>query len=308
MDKLLSVSLAKAFQTGSSLREVGYSGRFAPSPTGPLHLGNFRTALISWLKARSSSGKWILRIDDLDTPRIFPGSIEKIKEDLLWLGLSWDDPIVFQSNRKDLYESAIKFLIEKGNIYACKCTRKTLAAISKSVAGLNIYPGRCRDLGLPLDSSNSIPNSLRLKVDKYYLQSSGDVIVRRSDGIIAYHLATVIDDLSLGITEVVRGSDLASSLPSQLAIKDDLHYEKIIYSHLPVMLNSDGTKLSKRYGGITLDYFKEKGMKSSKVIGLLASTLNLVPKYSELSCDELLSDIKQRSYQLDNLCESQFIS
>lgn len=216
--KSLNEGLFEAFNVGKSLRGKGYCGRFAPSPTGPLHLGNLRTALVSWLKARMSQGKWLLRIDDLDTPRNRPGAIESIQNDLLWLGLSWDDQVVFQSQRIDLYVSALSFFKSQGKIFACQCTRKTLDKDNNTFGEFITYSGKCKNLGLDLEPKKDQLTSWRLKVNKKFSRTAGDLIVRRSDGFIAYHLATVVDELTLGINEVIRGNDLNPAMYVQLAI------------------------------------------------------------------------------------------
>ncbi len=292
--------LAEALEIGASLSEEAYCGRFAPTPSGPLHLGNIRTALISWLKARRSSGKWILRIDDLDTPRNYPGAVEKIQQDLLWLGLTWDGPIIFQSQRKALYSSALSFLKSQDKLFACFCSRKLLTKQTTS-----IYSGKCRNLELGFDKKNGKCPSLRLKVSKNFSKSSGDIVLKRADGVIAYHLATVVDELTLGVNQVIRGNDLSASRSSQLAVLDALNQRSISYAHIPLMLNTDGTKLSKRNGGFGLDYLRSKGMNASKTIGFLASSLDLVPKDSELSSLDLLSELKNRN--LDHLLKKGFL-
>ncbi len=295
--------LQNLFEEGSLLLKRGYRGRFAPSPTGPLHLGNLRTALISWLRARLEQGTWLLRIDDLDTPRNRSGAVSQILVDLSWLGLTWDGPIIFQSKRKKLYDLALLFLRNNQQLFACQCTRKIIKENQNYSNSNYIYPGTCRNLSLSFDNFGEMKKSWRLKVKKDFQKTCGDIILRRSDGFIAYHLATVIDDLSLGISEIVRGSDLMDGMLSQMAIIDAFKQKPPIYRHLPIILNDDGKKLSKREGGVGLNYLVDKGMNPSMVIGWMASSLNLVPEKSELSSLDLLRHLKASSCKLDLLLE-----
>lgn len=284
-----------------SLRGKVYRGRFAPSPTGPLHLGNLRTALISWLRARLNRGEWLLRIDDLDTPRNRPGSIENIQSDLLWIGLDWDGPMILQSERRAIYEHVLATLKVHGKVYPCRCSRSVLAKFHTSQSQNFIYPGTCRSLGLPWNLYKGRLPSLRLIVPKEFSSKCGDVVLRRADGYIAYHFATAVDELFLGITEVVRGNDLAKARYSQLAIIDSLDQKPLSYLHVPLFLNKDGTKLSKRENGIGLKSLQLNGMCSEDVIGFLASSLGLVPNGSKLSASELLSDLSKSQKLIENL-------
>ena len=172
-----SESLKEAFEHGHVLGQQGYRGRFAPSPSGPLHLGNLRTALISWLRARIKEGFWLLRIDDLDTPRNRQGSIESIQDDLLWLGLSWDGPIIYQSDREKIYHKVLNSLRENRRLFACECSRKMLRMGDKPPKQKVIYPGTCRKLILPLDNDPDKCRSWRLKVNKRFSKTSGDIIL-----------------------------------------------------------------------------------------------------------------------------------
>ncbi len=275
-------------EEGHILRKQGYRGRFAPSPTGALHFGNLRTALISWLKARLANGLWILRVDDLDKPRNRPGVVQGFQNDLAWLGLDWDGPIVFQSQRKGLYYSVLSALRSQGMLYPCRCTRSVLTEIPRTGNSLILYPGTCRDLKLSWGFKDKRLPSWRLKVSKRYLKKSGDVVLRRSDGLVGYHLATAVDELSLGITEVVRGTDLVNALSSQLAVIEALGQVPTKYVHVPIFCDNEGKKLSKRDGSEGLAILKSKGMNAPQVIGWLASSLGLVPHGAELTALELL--------------------
>ncbi len=293
--------LRKEFEDASSLRNAGYRGRYAPSPTGTLHIGNLRTALISWLRARVEGGVWLLRIDDLDSQRNRLRSVEEIVRDLQWLGLTWDGPIIYQSKRNEIYNAVLSSFINKDKIFACKCSRKILRKDNQLNVSNYIYPGTCRDLNLSLKPSKEEHRSLRLKVDKEFSRKCGDIVVRRSDGFISYNFATAIDDLLLGISEIVRGNDLANTKFAQIAVIKALLQKPPLYKHVPIVLNSEGKKLSKREGGISLNYLIEKGMNSSEVIGLLSSSLGLSPINSDLSSAELLSDLKKSKNKIDIL-------
>ncbi len=308
------------------LPQQGYRGRFAPSPTGALHLGNLRTALISWLRARLAAGEWLLRVDDLDTPRNRSGAVESLQADLHWLGLDWDGPMLLQSDRLDLYLAVLEDLRLQGYLYACRCSRRQLIANTADDSPLLIYPGRCRGLQLGWDPWEGRWPSWRLRVAEAFAQSSGDVVVRRADGFIAYHLATVVDELTLGITEVVRGADLAVALPAQLAVLSALTTNKRIentrtesnmaanglvaatpagrtpaYRHVPLLCDADGRKLAKRDGGLSLHSLRERGLIPSQVVGLLAAGLQLVPDGTELSAAQLLQDLSARPQSLEML-------
>ncbi len=296
--------LAESFENGNELSRQGYRGRFAPSPTGSLHVGNLRTALVSWLRARVLGGEWILRIDDLDRSRSQSEAIESIKDDLLWLGLSWDGPAIFQSKRVRLYKAAISALRLQGKIYPCRCTRSVLQLTNTKQNPRRIYPGTCRNLKLNWGVKNGRLPSLRLRVDAQYSNTCGDIILRRSDGFIAYHLATVIDELSLGINEIIRGEDLIQASQSQLSVVTALHQKPLNIRYAPVWWNADGTKLSKRNGGFGLDTLRKNGMTPSKVISLLASSLNLVPEGSDLSLLELLYEIVDNDCNLNKILTS----
>ena len=290
--KDLPEKLFHLLRDGQDFRSHCYRGRFAPSPTGPLHLGNLRTALVSWLRARFYKGEWLLRIDDLDTPRNRQGAIESIQRDLLWLGLDWDGPLVLQSQRRDLYRSVISSFKLQDKIYPCRCTRQQLEERARIKKDCFTYPGTCRDLKLPWGINQGRFPSLRLRVAKRFSITCGDVVLRRSDGFIAYHLATVVDEVCLGISEVVRGQDLAQVMDCHLAVIEALGQKTLSFRHVPLFFKKDGTKLSKRDGAAGLQHFQSIGMKAPNVIGLLASSLGIVPEGAVLSASELLSHLR----------------
>lgn len=236
---------------------MSYTGRFAPSPTGPLHFGSLIAAVGSYLQARSRHGKWLLRIEDLDPPREEPGAAQYIIETLGHYGFRWDDEISYQSARQHLYQHAIEQLLERQLAFPCACSRSEIAA-SQADTPAQVYSGTCRN-GIAVGRR---ARSIRVKVDapgtvafddllqgrcrQDLAQTSGDFIIRRADGLYAYQLAVVVDDASQGITEVVRGCDLLDSTPRQIYLQSLLGLPTPAYLHLPVVVNDTGEKLSKQ--------------------------------------------------------------
>ena len=272
-------------------------GRFAPSPSGRMHLGNLFCALLSYLSVKSRGGEWILRIEDLDTARCRPDYARQVEEDLRWLGLAWDeggsaggpDAPYFQSERTALYEAALARLRGMGLVYPCFCTRAQLHAASAPHRedGLTVYPGTCRGL-TPEDIARreaaGRKGALRLRVPEetvtftdghlgelteYLPTDCGDFLLRRSDGLFAYQLAVVVDDAAMGITEVVRGADLLSSTPRQLLLYELLGWEAPEFYHFPLLLSLDGRRLSKRDGDLGLGALRER-YTPEEVVGKLA--------------------------------------
>jgi glutamyl-Q tRNA(Asp) synthetase len=235
----------------------GYRGRFAPSPTGPLHFGSLIAAVGSYLDARHHGGEWLLRIEDLDPPREVPGAADAILRTLDGFGMHWDGPVIYQSRRGSIYASALEELARKGLLFGCACTRKEIAdsAIS-SESGL-VYPGTCRG-GLP---PGRHARALRVRTDQHRIevvdrlqgslqqqldQEVGDFIIRRADGLVAYQLAVVVDDAEQQVTHVVRGADLLDSTPRQLYLQRLLELTTPSYLHLPVAVDAAAEKLSKQ--------------------------------------------------------------
>ena len=240
-----------------------YVGRFAPSPTGPLHEGSVATALGSWLDARVHGGRWLVRIEDVDTPRTVPGADKAILSVLQALGLAWDGQIEYQSRRDAFYRSALDALANSGYTYGCGCSRKEIASLHLGLdvqhPSTLIYPGTCRH-GIP---DGKRPRATRFKVpdelvtwydrrlghhEEILTKTSGDFVLKRADGLWAYQLAVVVDDELQGVTHVVRGEDLADSTARQIALQEALGYRTPSYLHLPVVLAEDGYKLSKQNG------------------------------------------------------------
>ena len=286
--------LSQVLQNGQGLRQQGYRGRFAPTPSGPLHLGNVRTALLSWLRARLCNGQWLLRVDDLDTPRIRPGAIESVLQDLRWLGLNWDGPLVLQSRRRGLYGSFLSTFRRQGYLYPCRCSRRQLD-------GATIYPGTCRWLPQDWGLRDARLPAWRLRVAEPFDTVVGDVILRRADGVIAYHLATSIDELALGINEVVRGQDLVSVCSAQNAVIASLGMASPRYGHVPLLCDSSGQKLSKRDHATGLSSLRDRGEAAAQVIGQLAASLGLVSSTCAISAEELLEELRVREDKLTSL-------
>ena len=272
-------------------------GRFAPSPSGRMHLGNLFCALLSYLSVKSRGGEWILRIEDLDTARCRPDYARQVEEDLRWLGLAWDegssaggpDAPYFQSERTALYEAALARLRGMGLVYPCFCTRAQLHAGSAPHRedGLTVYPGTCRGLtaediarreaagrkGAPRlrvpEETVTFTDGHLGEVTEYLPTDCGDFLLRRSDGLFAYQLAVVVDDAAMGVTEVVRGADLLSSTPRQLLLYELLGWEAPEFYHFPLLLSPDGRRLSKRDGDLGLGALRER-YTPEEIIGKLA--------------------------------------
>lgn len=265
---------------------TSYIGRFAPSPTGPLHAGSLVAAIASYLDAKVHHGLWLLRIEDIDEARSLPGAAELILDALQGLGMQWDGEIVVQSKRKALYEAA--FLQLSGHTYACGCTRREIAdsRIGTASDGAAVYPGLCRN-GL---GAGKIPRAFRLRVpdpgealecisfedrwlgpvSQHLATAVGDFVLKRADGYWAYQLAVVVDDAAQGITHVVRGADLLDSTPRQIYLQRLLGLPTPQYMHVPVVTNAIGEKLSKQTGAQAIDLLEpvKELIAAARVLGL----------------------------------------
>lgn len=226
-------------------------GRFAPSPTGPLHAGSLLAAVASYCEARAAGGRWLVRMEDLDPPREMPGAATLILRQLEACGFEWDGEVRYQSTRHDAYEAALASLADKGCLFWCRCSRATLAR-----HGTSAYPGTCR-----IHTTPRADAAIRLRVDDAPIrftdgifgpqkedvrQTVGDFILKRRDGLYAYQLAVVVDDADQGITQVVRGADLLDNTARQIVLQQDLGYPTPAYAHVPLVIHPDGTKLSKQ--------------------------------------------------------------
>lgn len=249
----------------------GYRGRFAPSPTGPLHAGSLVAALGSWLDARKNGGKWLLRIEDIDTPRTVAGADQLIQAQLLACGLFWDEEPSYQSQRQALYQEALLRLVQLKLVYPCTCSRQTIATtllqmgIKTSRNQEMVYPGSCRPNLIELQSLDqfkppqsalrlALPSDCQIQFEDLRLgpqtqdlnKQVGDFVIRRNDGLFTYQLAVVVDDAQQGITHVVRGEDLLSNTARQIHLQQVLGYPTPQYQHLPLVLDEHGEKLSKQ--------------------------------------------------------------
>lgn len=279
--------------------------RFAPSPTGDLHVGGAWTALASWAFARATGGATVLRVEDIDPPRVVAGSAARIAEDLAWLGLDWDEGALgtaggphapyTQSQRSEVYERALAELDAKGRLYPCDCSRAEIArAASAPHAGEEVvYPGTCRDL--PRDRPFKRPPALRLRVPhgsdarvtfddacrgpvgEDVAAAVGDFVLRRGDGVFAYQLAVAVDDAAMDIDLVVRGSDLLGSTARQILLVRLLGHAQVPrYAHVPLVVGTDGERLAKRTRGATVRDLRAAGLRPEDVVGELAHGLGLV--------------------------------
>jgi len=239
------------------MHDSTYRGRFAPSPTGPLHFGSLVAAVGSYLDARGRGGKWLVRMEDLDPPREAPGAAKAILRTLEAYGFEWDGKVVFQSRRSAAYNAALARLEHEKAVFRCACTRREISDSALSLAGEPIYPGTCRG-GLPPGRAAravrvrvdrgviAFDDALQGRIEQNLAREDGDFVVRRADGLFAYQLAVVVDDLEQGITDVVRGADLLASTPRQVLLQRLLGSPMPRYMHLPVALNRSGEKLSKQ--------------------------------------------------------------
>ena len=303
-------------------------GRFAPSPSGRIHLGNMLCSLLAWLSARQKGGKVVLRIEDLDTARCKRPYAQQMIDDLLWLGLDWDEgPGVggpqepyWQSERTALYEQALETLREKGLVYPCFCTRSELHAASAPHRsdGQTIYAGTCRTLTAEEQAEKTLRRSPAMRLvtpdevwgftdghmgeyEENLATDCGDFLLRRSDGMFAYQLAVVVDDAAMGVTEVVRGSDLLSSTPRQLYLYDLLGLKAPEFYHFPLLLDAQGRRLSKRNADAGLDELRGK-LAPEEILGCLAFLGGFNPSAAPKSARQLLADFDWAKVPWEDVC------
>lgn len=240
-----------------------YRGRFAPTPSGPLHFGSLVAALASYQRARERGGGWQVRIDDLDTPRVVPGAADDILRMLDAFGMHWDGAVVYQSARSAHYAAALTYLESLNLLYGCRCSRRAIADQAQEGTEGPIYPGTCRALGLEFADAAvrvrtqpgviAFDDLARGPQTQDLWNEIGDFVLRRADGVYSYQLANVVDDAEFGITEVVRGADLLASTPRQIYLQTLLGYRQPAYCHVPLVCNAHGEKLSKQTRAPALD-------------------------------------------------------
>ena len=278
-------------------------GRFAPSPSGRMHLGNVFSALLAWLSVRAAGGTMLLRIEDLDPQRSRPEYAQAIRDDLRWLGLDWDEECPCQSQREPTYRQAFEKLEAMGLVYPCYCSRSELHDASAPHAGDGsfVYSGACRKLTPGQRAQKTRPPAWRLCVPdetvwftdglqgccgENLLRSCGDFIIRRSDGVYAYQLAVVVDDAEAGVSQVVRGADLLGSTPRQLYVYRLLGYEPPEFFHVPLLTAPDGRRLSKRDGDLDLGRLRQS-MGPEQLLGVLACAAGILPAPQPCSARDL---------------------
>ena len=306
-------------------------GRFAPSPSGRMHLGNIYSAVLSWLSARSQGGRWILRIEDLDRQRCHPEYAAQIEDDLRWLGLDWDEGGTlggpngpyYQSQRTNFYINALEQLRGTGRLYPCFCTRADIMASSAphQSDGMVVYSGKCRQLTaaqiadlqatrkpairLAVDNADDSFTDLHYGPQPYNLaRDCGDFILRRADGNFSYQLAVVVDDALMGVTEVVRGCDLLTSTPQQILLYQLLGYPVPQFAHIPLLVAPDGRRLAKRNAGTDMGSLRQR-YTPQQLLGLIAHLAHLTDKREELSASELLSVFAWSKVPTENIVVEQ---
>lgn len=292
-------------------------GRFAPSPTGRMHLGNVFSALLSWLSIKSQGGSWLLRIEDIDPQRSHREYADLIMDDLEWLGLTWDEGPFFQSERGDIYEHELQKLDRLGLTYPCYCTRADILATQAphESDGRVVYKGTCRNL---VPDTHSGPAALRVRVpdegnanvtftDGHYgtqtvdlATQCGDFIVRRKDGAWAYQLAVVVDDALMGIDEVVRGRDLLLSSPQQIYLARLLGFRPPRFVHLPLLCNTAGQRLSKRDRSLDMEALRSRHT-AKEIVGLLAFEAGLLDSPVPVSAEELVAAFDWKKIGTDDI-------
>lgn len=298
-----------SFATGL-LRTAMYRGRFAPSPTGDLHLGSITTALCAWLDARAHAGRFVLRMEDIDTARVVVGAAEQILDDLKWLGFDWDEgPDVggdfgpyTQSERSWIYAQATSRLQEIGLVYPCDCSRAEIArAASAPHAGDEgpIYPGTCRGQKretfrrsaslrfIVPQQTVTVIDGLQGEFSQNLSEEVGDFVLKRGDGIYAYQLAVVVDDLNMDISHVVRGADLLGSTPRQVCLMSALGGEIPSFFHAPLVVNPDGSRLAKRSRGVSIRHYREAKVDPTELLATLAQALGITTD-ARISARELV--------------------
>ena len=289
-------------------------GRFAPTPSGRMHLGNVFAALIAWLSVRSRDGEMVLRMEDLDTQRTSMEFAQTLREDLAWLGLDYDREQIPQSRRAKAYDGYFEILRDKGLLYPCYCTRSQLHGVNAPHLsdGTYVYPGTCRNLIDP--PKNRLPSWRVMVPDKLWTVEDhiqghyelnlatecGDMVVRRADGVYVYQLAVTVDDGEAGVTEVVRGMDLLSSAPRQMYLQELFGFSHPEYAHVPMLMAEDGRRLSKRDRDLDLGEIRKR-MKPEQLIGNLAFAAGILQQNVPISAAELAREFSWESLKKDDI-------
>ncbi len=281
-------------------------GRFAPTPSGRMHLGNVFAALIAWLSVKSRNGSLVLRMEDLDTQRTSAEFAQVLREDLLWLGLNWDLETPPQSQRSQVYDRYFEQLRDLGLLYPCYCTRSQLHSVNAPHLsdGTYVYPGTCRNLTKEAQATFSRAPAWRVQVPdimlelddlcqghfrQNLLEECGDFVVRRADGVYVYQLAVTVDDGEAGVTEVVRGTDLLGSAPRQMYLQSLFGFPTPVYGHVPLLMSADGRRLSKRDRDLDMGALRQR-VTPEKLLGVLAHAAGLIPAATPISAQELAGE------------------
>ena len=290
-------------------------GRFAPTPSGRMHLGNVFAALMAWLSVRSQDGEMVLRMEDLDTQRTSAAYAEVLRDDLAWLGLSYDRETPPQSQRSAVYDEYFDILRQKGLLYPCYCTRSQLHSVNAPHLsdGTYVYPGTCRNrTDIPPGRSPSwrvmVPDRVWQVEDlvqgHYELnlqKECGDMVMRRADGVYVYQLAVTVDDGEAGVTEVVRGMDLLSSAPRQMYLQELFGFSHPRYAHVPMLLSPDGRRLSKRDRDLDLGAIRKK-LTAPQLLGALAYASGLISRRKPISAGELVTEFSWEKLHREDIC------
>ena len=292
-------------------------GRFAPTPSGRMHLGNVFAALIAWLSVRSRDGEMVLRMEDLDTQRTSAEFAETLRDDLRWLGLTWDRETPAQSRRSAVYDKYFEILREKGLLYPCYCTRSQLHSVNAPHLsdGTYVYPGTCRNLTEGERAAFHrapawrvvVPDRVWTVEDKIQgtyrcnlATECGDMVVRRADGVYVYQLAVTVDDGEAGVTEVVRGMDLLSSAPRQMYLQELFGFPHPEYAHVPMLLAPDGRRLSKRDRDLDLGILRQR-LTREALLGALAFAAGLIDQEVSVSLKELTKEFSWKKLSGDHI-------
>ena len=310
----------------------GPRGRLAPSPTGYLHLGNAWAFLVAWLAARAIGGECVLRFEDIDPARSRAEYADAVYKDLAWLGLDWDygpslsavgEDVFWQSKRSACYDAALRFLESAGKVYPCYCTRKELRDIAGAPHVDDVgapYPGICRNLGAAEKQRFEAtgrrhsqrlycPDNTRWRFGDAFMGTQemtltdcgGDFALRRSDGVYAYQLAVVVDDIAMGVTHVVRGSDILVSTPRQMYLYSLFGVEPPQYAHLPLVTDNEGARLAKRHASLTLRALRDAGVRPQTVLGWLAHASGLRKDFAPVSAETMVRDFSFASVTAQTL-------